>query len=454
MWGDDPPTSPKPIPAVADGARAPELMVWFSLFGILAPAVFSGAVLGAALGLTGFLILEIFAGGATQLGVQAVWNTLNSFTLTAIPLFILLGEILVASGLATKVYRAMAPAFDRLRGGLLHTNIAVCALFGAVSGSSLSVAAAVGSVAYPELTARGYDRTAVLGSLAGGGTLGLLIPPSLSLLIFGALTETSIGQLFLAGVIPGLMMAGLFMAYISFAAWRRPHIAPQGDLRLPLGQTLKALASVWPILLLVAAVLGSLFAGLATPTESAAVGVFAAIILGAVMGDLTIKRLAAALYTTAVTFTVIGVVFMGAVVLAQSISILQLPQLLLEEITALGITPHVMLLVVVLVYLVLGLFFDGLSMMIMTLPIVFPLLTGLGFDPVWVGVMVTLMIEVGMLTPPVGMNLFVLVGITRGEVRIGEAAKGALPYWGLLLVGLLAITVFPILATGLPGLMR
>lgn len=427
-------------------------MIWASLFTLLGATVFTGAVLGAALGLTGFAILYFYADGATQLGVQAVWNVLNEFTLTAIPLFILLGEILVASGLATRVYKALSPAFARVRGGLLHTNIAVCGLFGAVSGSSLSVAAAVGSVAYPELTRRGYDKRAVLGSLAGGGTLGLLIPPSLSLLIFGALTETSIGQLFLAGVFPGLMMAALFMAYIWWSAYRRPERIPPSTDRLPLGQTLRALFSIWPIVVLIAAVLGSLFAGLATPTESAAVGVAAAIVLGFAMGDLTIAGLARAFHATAVTFTVIGVVFMGAVVLAQSISILQLPQKLLEEITALGISAYVMLLVVVLVYLVLGLFFDGLSMMIMTLPIVFPLLTGLGFEAVWVGVMVTLMIEVGMLTPPVGMNLFVLVGITRQEARLSDAAEGALPYWILLLVGLSLITLFPVLTTGLPRL--
>jgi tripartite ATP-independent transporter DctM subunit len=426
-------------------------VIWSSLFGILGLTVFTGAVLGAALGLTGFAILHVFAGGATSLGVQAVWNTLNTFTLTAIPLFILLGEVLVASGLAGRIYAAMAPLFARVRGGLLHTNIVVCGLFGAVSGSSLSVAAAVGSVAYPELTRRGYERTAVIGSLAGGGTLGLLIPPSLSLLIFGALTDTSVGRLFLAGLVPGLMMAALFMVYIYVSALRRPERFPDasGD-RLPWPDTLRRLLSVWPVVVLIFAVLGSLFAGLATPTESAAVGAAAAILLGATIGDLTPRRLLEAFRTTAVSFTVIGMVFLGAVILAQSISILQLPQDLLERITDLGIGPYAMLVIVVALYLVLGLFFDGLSMMIMTLPIVFPLLTGLGFDPVWVGVMVTLMIEVGMLTPPVGMNLFVLVGVTRNEATINDAARGAFPYWGLLMVGLILITLFPWLATGLP----
>jgi C4-dicarboxylate transporter, DctM subunit len=413
--------------------------------------VLTGATLGAALGLAGFLILQVFGGGATQQGVTAVWNIFTEYTLTSVPLFILLGEILVASGLSRGVYHAMAPLFGRLPGGLLHTNIAVCTVFGAVSGSSMSVAAAVGSVAYPELKQRGYQRAAIVGSLAGGGTLGLLIPPSLSLLIFGALTDTSIGRLFLAGVIPGLMVAALFMVWIVIAAKRNPSIAPQEE-KVPLGAALTGLWRIWPLLVLIFAVLGSLFAGLATPTEAAGVGVLAAAILGFVMGDLTVRKLIDALVATAITFGVIAVVFMGAVVLAQSIQLLGLPQQLVQGLSAYGISRYVMLALIVLLYLVLGCFFDGLSMMIMTLPIVFPLMTALGFDPIWLGVIVTIMIEVGMLTPPVGMNLFVLVGITNREVILEEAAKAAVPYWLVLLLSVVILTVFPGIATWLPSM--
>ncbi len=412
--------------------------------------VLSGAVLGAALGLTGFAILHFFAGGSTRIGVQTVWNTLNDFTLTAIPLFILLGELLVASGLARGVYRAMAPFFARLPGGLLHTNIAVCTVFGAVSGSSMSVAAAVGSVAYPELKSRGYDRAETVGSLAAGGTLGLLIPPSLSLLIYGALTDTSIGRLFLAGVLPGLMMAALFMAWILVAALRNPAIAPE-ERRVALGEALRGLPAVLPLVGLIVAVLGSLFAGLATPTEAAGVGVAAALLLGVTIGDLTWRGCIDSLLGTVRTFAVIAMVFIGALVLAQAISLLGLPQQLLASVAEWGLSRWVLLLVVVAVYLLLGMFFDGLSMMIMTLPLVFPLMTGVGFDAVWLGVVVTLMIEVGMLTPPVGMNLFVLVGITGGEVKLGEAALAALPYWIALLVGVGLLCLFPGIATWLPS---
>ena len=426
-------------------------MIWSILLGLLGATVLSGAVLGAALGLTGFAILHFFGGGATRLGVQAVFNVLGEFTLTAIPLFILLGDVLVASGLASGIYKAMSPLFARLRGGLLHTNIAVCTVFGAVSGSSMSVSAAVGSVAYPQLVQRGYERKMVVGTLAAGGTLGLLIPPSLSLLIYGALTDTSIGKLFLAGVVPGLMMALLFMVYIEWKSRRDRTLVPP-EQAMPWGPTLRAALAVWPILVLILAVLGSLFAGIATPTESAAVGVAAAAVLGFTQGDLTWRKLGQTFLSSARTFAVIAFVFLGAVILAQSISLLQLPQKMLEGVSALGLSRYALLAVIVLVYLLLGMIFDGLSMMVMTLPVVFPLMTGLGFDPIWLGVVVTIMIEVGMLTPPVGMNLFVLVGISKHEVSLAEASVGALPFWLLLMLGVLLLTLMPDLATWLPTL--
>ncbi len=426
-------------------------MTWSVLAGLLGLTVMSGAVLGAALGLTGFAILHFYGGGATRLGAQAALNVLSEFTLTSIPLFILLGDVLVASGLAGGIYKALSPLFARLRGGLLHTNIAVCTLFGAVSGSSMSVSAAVGSVAYPELTQRGYDKRLVVGSLAGGGTLGLLIPPSLSLLIYGALTDTSIGKLFLAGVVPGLMMALLFMIYIEIKARRSPGMVPR-EAPQAWGPTLRATLAVWPILLLIVAVLGSLFMGIATPTESAAVGVAAAAVLGFTMGDLTLSKLLRTFLNSARTFAVIALVFLGAVILAQSISLLQLPQKMLDGIASAGLSPLLMLGVIVLIYFLMGMIFDGLSMMVMTLPVVFPLMTGLGYDPIWLGVVITILIEIGMLTPPVGMNLFVLVGISKHQVNLAEASVGAVPYWALLLLGLALMTAVPGIATWLPSI--
>ena len=392
-------------------------MFWPLLTGILMTGAATGVALGVALGLTGMVLLQIFSNGATSLAVDAIWGVFNSFTLSAVPLFILLGEILLKSGISERAYSAFAPVFRRVPGGLLHTNIAVCTLFGAVSGSSLSTAAAVGSVAYPEMTRRGYDKDMVVGSLAGGGTLGLLIPPSLSFLIFGALTETSIGRLFAAGILPGLMVAALFMAYIWIRAVRTPSLAPRGDGHETLGQIVSGFGQVWPLLALIAAVIGSIVGGIATPTEAAAVGVVLAAILSMALGDLTFRKLGEAVFESVVLFSAIGFLVLGATILAQSVSILGVPQRILETVAESGLGRHAVLFLVVLIYLILGCFFDGLSLMIMTLPVVFPLLTGLGYDPVWVGVMITIVIEIGQVTPPVGLNLSVLSALTNNDVE-------------------------------------
>ncbi len=413
----------------------------------------SGAALGAALGLTGLLLLHFFANGATSLAVNAIWNVFNSFTLSAIPLFILLGEILLHSGISQRAYSAFKPVFARVPGGLLHTNIAVCALFGAVSGSSLSTAAAVGSVAYPEMVKRGYDKAAVVGSLAGGGTLGLLIPPSLSFLIYGALTETSIGKLFISGIVPGLMVTGLFMGYILFACLRNPALYPKDDTRTPLRAVLAGMLQIWPVVVLIVAIIGSIAFGYATPTESAGVGVVVAAIIAFVWGDLTPRKMVDSVMRSVLLFSSIGFVVLGATVLSQSASVLGAPQAILESVLAGGLDKYTVLLIVVIVYLVLGCFFDGLSLMVMTLPIVFPLMTKLGFDPIWLGVIITIMIEIGQVTPPVGLNLSVLTVLTKGEVSLGRAAIAATPYWVMLLVAVAILTVFPAIATFLPGLL-
>ncbi|MDD7912081.1 MULTISPECIES: TRAP transporter large permease [Pseudovibrio] len=426
-------------------------MFWTTLFSALTLSAATGAALGAALGLTGLIILHFFVGGATSLALDAVWNVFNSFTLSAIPLFIVLGEILLRSGLSERVYSALSPAFTKVPGGLLHTNIAVCTLFGAVSGSSLSTAAAIGSVAYPEMTRRGYNKHMVVGSLAGGGTLGLLIPPSLSFLIFGALTETSIGQLFVAGILPGLLVSLMFMGYILLRCLHNPSLYPREELRLSPLQILIGTLRIWPILLLIFAIMGSITFGWATPTEAAAVGVGAAILIAFIWGDFTLGKLWEALYRAVQLYAAIGLVLIGATILAQSVALLGVPQDILELATSSGLNKYGILLLVVLVYLLLGCIFDGLSLMIMTLPIVFPLLTGLGFHPIWLGVMITIMIEIGQITPPVGLNLSVLSSLTKNEVPLGSAAISAIPYWLIFLMALVILTLFPQIALVLPA---
>ena len=426
-------------------------MFWTTLIGILVVTASSGVALGAALGLTGLVILEFFGNGATYLALDVIWGVFNSFTLSAVPMFILLGEILLRSGISERAYTAFTPVFAKVPGGLLHSNVAVCTLFGAVSGSSLSTAAAVGSVAYPEMSKRGYDKEAVVGSLAGGGTLGLLIPPSLSLLIFGALTETSIGQLFVAGVVPGIMVSALFMIYILFLCLRQQGISPRSNESISFWKVLRGMVQIWPILLLIFAIMGSIMFGLATPTEAAGVGVVVAIIISFAWGQLTLPKLIAAVQRSTLLFASIGFIVLGTSILSLSVSILGVPQAILELAINSDLGKYGIFALIILIYVLFGCIFDGLSLMIMTLPIVFPLLVGLGFDPIWIGVIITVMIEIGQVTPPVGLNLTVLAGVTNNEVPLGRVAIATIPYWMLLLLSVVIMTIFPQIALFLPS---
>ena len=428
-------------------------MFWPIFSVSLAITIGSGAFLGAALGLTGLLLLHFVAGGATSLAMDAVWNTVTDFTVSAIPLFILMGDVLQASGISSRIYSSLAPLFSKIPGGLLHTNIAVCTVFGAVCGTSMTTAAAVGSVAYPELTGRGYDKSMVAGSLAGGGTLGLLIPPSVSLLLFGVLTETSIGRLFLAGILPGLAMAIGFMVYIFMHCKIRSDLVPVETESASWGVILLNVLKVWPLAFLIVAVMGSILMGFATPTEAAAVGAFASIIMGFLWGDLKWITLWQTVKNTAQTWGALGFVFIGALILGQAVAILGVPQSLLEIIQQSEMAGWQIVLVIAVMYVVLGAFFDGLSMMIMTLGIVFPLLTGFGFDPVWIGVFLTLMIEIGMITPPVGLNLFVLMAVINREVTMNKMARASIPYWLILLGGVALLLLVPQITQILPDLL-
>lgn len=429
-------------------------MSWIILGSSLAVLLGSGALLGAALGLTGFILLHFQANGASSLAINSAWNLLTEFTLSAVPLFIILGDILLASGVSTRVYNGLTPLFRRIPGQLLHTNIAVCTLFGAVSGSSTSTAAAIGSVSYPELKRRGYSPNMVVGTLAAGGTLGLLIPPSLALLIYGATQNVSIGKLFMAGLIPGAMIAIGFSTWIFIRSRFGTTVSPAATEPFCWKEVWRGLLQVWPLPILIFFVLGTIYMGVATPTEAAALGVTVAIIIGFSWGDLTLPKLWEAFTRASIMFSAIALILVGTVVLAQAVSLLGLPRAAVEMISGLGFDRYGVLVMVVLVYLLLGCFFDGISLLLMTLPITFPMVTSLGFDPVWFGVIVTLLMEVGMITPPVGLNLFVLSSITKNEVNVAEAAKASLPYWLILLMAVALLTGFPSIALWLPDLMH
>ena len=428
-------------------------MVWVIICTGLLVIALTGVPIGIGLALTGLTILRFVAGGGEILAITSVWSVFTDFTLSAVPLFIFMGEILLVSRVSTRIYNAVGPFFSGVPGKLLHTNIVVCTLFGAVCGASTSTAAAVGSVAYPELRKRGYDAGAVVATLAAGGALGLLIPPSLSLLLYGATQGVSIGRLFLAGILPGLMLAAMFMVVILIHGIRRPGIAPADNERLSWGARLAALLSIWPFGFLVFSVLGTMYLGLATATEAAALGVVASILVGFFWGDLSFRSLFGAFLTATRVFAAIGTVMLGALVLAQSLTVLGLPQQVMGGIAALSVSKYWVLLILCIVYFTLGCFFDGISLLLMTLPVVYPLMMGAGFDPVWTGVLITMMIEVGMLTPPVGMNLYVLTAITKNEVRLGQAASASVPYWLVMLAGIVLLAAFPSIALVLPNLM-
>lgn len=418
-------------------------MSWILLSGSLFVLLSTGAVLGAALGLTGMILLHFQANGATSLAITATWNLLTDFTLSAVPLFIFLGEVLLASGVSKRVYNGLTPLFKRIPGQLLHTNIAVCTIFGAVSGSSTSTAAAIGSVGYPELKRRGYNPSIVVGTLAAGGTLGLLIPPSLALIIYGATQSVSIGQLFLAGMIPGLLIAFSFSVWIMVRSKIGEPVTPASMDRMDWGEVRRGIVQIWPLPILIFFVLGTIYLGIATPTESAALGVMASILIGFTWGDLNLRRLWIAFQRASFMFAAIGMILVGTVILSQAVSILGIPRAAVDAISGFGLGPYGVLFMIVVVYIVLGCFFDGISLLLMTLPITFPMITSLGFDPIWFGIIVTLLIEIGMITPPVGLNLFVLSSISNNDVTVTDAAKASLPYWLILLGSVLVFTIYP-----------
>jgi len=359
---------------------------------------------------------------------SVVWSTQNENLLTAIPLFILLGEILLRSGLADHMYRSLSVWLQRLPGGLLYTNIGACALFAATSGSSAATAATVGTVALPNLLKRGYPLRPSLGSLAAGGTLGILIPPSVALLVYGSLTNTSVGQLFIAGVVPGILLTLCFVLLIFIQSllggWRSSESEPA----LSWVQRVRSLGYLAPALVVFAIVMGALYLGWATPTEAAALGVFVALVLAKLFGRFPLAVVHECFRHTAVLTGMIILILIGAFVLNVTLSLSGIPQRITDWITALGVTPGQLVFWLVILYLILGCFLDVLSMQVTTIPIAYPIVIHFGIDPIWFGIFVTLMSEIAMITPPVGLNLFVMQSVRKDGGDIRDVVIGAVPY--------------------------
>lgn len=380
-----------------------------------------------------------------------VWGVHNDNLLTSVPLFILMGELLLRSGIADRMFGALAAWLGRLPGGLLHTNIGCSALFAATSGSSVATAATIGTVALPSLHRRGYSMRASLGSIAAGGTLGILIPPSVNMIVYGSLTDTSIGKLFIAGIIPGLLLTGCFMLYIALNAIFSGQAIKEE--KVPLEVRIRLLRDLVPPATVFFIVMGSLYTGVATTTESAALGVVAALFFAWRSGKLNLVLLENCFTQTAKTTGMILLIITAAFILNLAVSLTGVAEAMTTWVTGFGFTATQMLLMLIAFYFVLGMFMDVLSMMVATIPITFPIIVALGIDPVWFGIFIVLMCELGLITPPVGMNLFVVHGIRPDRGSIKDAMLGAVPYAVIMILFTLVLIAFPAVATWLPSKM-
>lgn len=422
------------------------LMVLFVLLG-------SSVWIGLALMGVAWVGMELFttrpAGDAM---ITTIWTGASSWTLTALPLFIWMGEILYRTRLSEDMFRGLAPWMRKLPGGLLHTNIAACTIFAAVSGSSAATLTTVGKMSIPELRSRGYPEHMIIGTLAGAATLGLMIPPSLTLIVYGVTINESITQLFMAGVIPGLVLAGLFMAYIVFWHFFGKGPRPEPEPSMGIGEMFAESRFLIPVLLLVTVVIGSMYLGFATATEAAAVGVLGALILALTQGSLDWSTFTASLMGATRTSAMIALILMGASFLSLSMGFTGLPRALAEWIDAMNMSPIVLIVALTVFYVILGMFLDGISSVVLTMAIVEPMIRQAGIDVIWFGIFIVVVVEMAQVTPPIGFNLFVLQGMTKHE--IGYIAKTAIPMVGLMLLMVVILVIWPELATWLPETIR
>ena len=417
------------------------------LIGLLALAI----PVAAGLGVLGLLLSAIYSKLPLSLAMgEIAWGTSNNFLLVAIPFFVLLGEILLRSGMAERMYNALVLWMPWLPGGLMHSNIAACAMFAATSGSSVATAATIGTVALNEIEKHGYSERLFLGTIAAGGTLGILIPPSINMIVYGVLTETSIPKLYLAGFIPGLVLATLFSLTVLIFCIVRPQLAGRRT-SATWEQRLTALPDLLPPLIIFLAVIGSIYAGWATATESAALGVIAALAIAAWNRRLTLRTLLHAFEGTMRTTAMIMAILLAAYFLNFVITSIGLTTQVNQFITGLQLTPVQLLIAVVIFYFVLGMFMETLSMMVATVPIIAPIMFKAGFDPVWFGIIIIILMELAMITPPVGINLYVVQGL-RKRGRIDDVIIGASPFVITMMIMVVILSIWPEIALWLPKL--
>ena len=424
------------------------------IMGLLIAFIFSGLWIQMAVGVSAVVYIYLIQGfgGFKALGIVS-WGSAESYTLSAIPLFVFMAEILLGSGLSTRLYNGISPLIRKLPGGLLHTNVIGCGLFAAVSGGSAPTAAAMGTVALPELGKKGYNRKLAAGSLAAGGTLGILIPPSITFIVYSMFTDTSIAQLFMAGVVPGLVLMVLYMVYIAIRAMLNPELAPAHIAAE--GETVnyrQCLFDILPLLILIVIVLGSIYGGIATPTEAGAIGTFGAIIIAYMYKSFSFDIMRTALRRTLVlSGNVLFIVFVS-MIFAYATARSGVGEDLVDWFQALGLSQYQFLFGALVFYGVLGCFMEGLGMIAITVPILYPTLVAYGIDPIWFGVYIVILVELGQLTPPLGVILFV-VASTWEEISIEEVVLGVLPFYLLIVAFVFLLIFFPDLALWFPRMM-
>jgi C4-dicarboxylate transporter, DctM subunit len=424
-----------------------EIVIVFAVFlGLLA----AGMSIPFAIGVPALVYLLLHGGPAALKGLGLVsWGSMDSFTLTAIPLFILMAEIMQHSGLSFRIYRGLSKIVARIPGGLLQTNVAGCAVFAAISGSSVATAASIGSVALPQLIARDYDRRLAAGSLAAGGTLGILFPPSLAMIVYGSFTETSVAKLFMAGVIPGLMLTAMFMAYISVHASLKKDVAPREAGPGNWAGVLRAAGDVLPFLVLITIIMGSIYLGLTTPTEAAAIGCLFGIVISVIWGDLTLAAFIAAIRRTVRVLGNILFIIYTAYVFSYAISVAGVGDEVTAFLVGLHLSKMAFFFALLALYTVLGCLVESLGMIVITVPLLYPVLLRYGFDPIWFGVILVMFIELGQISPPIGINLFVIQSIWDG--KLSEVVLGTIPFHLIMFVLLLMLALWPDLALWLPA---
>ena len=400
-------------------------------------------------GIGGFFFFSDVSFGSILSNIA--WNNTSSSTMMALPFFIWMGEILFRSKISENLFKGLSPWMDAIPGRLIHVNIMACTFFAAVSGSSAATTATVGKITVPQLKQRGYDYALSIGSLAGAGTLGFMIPPSMVMLVYGIIGDVSIGKLFIAGFIPGFMIAFLFSAYIIVRCVINPSLAPRGGDRHTWRDRLEAVPAILPVIILILTVLGSIYLGWATPTEAGAIGVIGALFFAALTRSLTWGVFKTSMINSVKTSCMIMLIVMGAAYLSNVFGFLGITRALTGYVTEMGLSPYTLIIILTVLYLILGCLIDGFSMIVMTAPLVLPLIEAAKFDTVWFGIYLVLMIELAQITPPVGFNLFVISGLNNDDIF--KVARAAFPFFLLMLLATVLLTVFPQIALYLPSKM-